>query len=372
MRKHKGFTMIEMLVIVGCIAALVAIAYPKFSSMMEQNRENTDVVAMQSAQALLETAFDTGLLIDGKPVTEATAENPLYYDPSGKLTWQEPEGYGEGTDSPSGVTWSCCDDYEYNPAASYKGGIIYCYYVAPGEGVNYPGLHVHWSSDGDSGNVPAPNPPVPTITFPTVPAQSEETTEAAGENGVVTPPSPSDDGDNVLPPSDIKGTHLWPVTVSENGKHVLVEGYKLHKGHRYRIGDKIYVAKVDLYGDNVDYDEKDGKPTNWGAEWAIEVTQMDKSQWLSGENNIDEWGRAYRTKENGEKDYVMGRGDILYRVDASGKIHYYIQGVDNISYTDVPDPDKGETEKGGWYEILNCPNGCGAEHADLVRPKKSN
>lgn len=354
MKKHKGFTMIEMLVIVGCIAALVAIAYPKFSNMMEQNRENTDVVAMQSAQALLETAFDTGLLIDGKPVTDATADTPLYYDPSGKLTWQLPEGYGEGTDSPSGVTWSCCDDYEYNPAASYKGGIIYCYYVAPGAGVAYPGLHVHWSSDKDRpNNRPKPADPVPTITFPTVPAQSEEITEATGENTPDTSvePSkgedkPSGSGNFEDPIFERLGSHAYPTTSNGN-----LSGYPLHMGHVYKYTsvkdgiERFYISVTDDQ-DDTNYDPwrddnyAGGNPDGWYA--AKTITPNGTVLTRSGDENDN--FRLY-------KDKIVEYGTIFR--DDDGKYYIFKAGT---TQTTFPEGDVGK-----WVEInLGCPDKCGA------------
>lgn len=146
MKKNKGFTLLEMLIVIGCIVALVAIAYPAFGQYREKNRENADVVAMHSAEALFTTAYNTGKLIGGRSATEATAANPLYYDGNGDLTWTAPTPYGKGTAKDSGVTISCCDDYEYDSKKDYTGGVIYCYY-APKDS-NSPGFHIHWMSAG--------------------------------------------------------------------------------------------------------------------------------------------------------------------------------------------------------------------------------
>ena len=146
MRKNKGFTLLELLIVIGCIAALVAIAYPAFGQYREKNRENADVVAMHSAEALFTTAYNTGKLIEGRSATEATAANPLYYDGNGDLTWTAPTPYGKGTAKDSGVTISCCDDYEYDSKKDYTGGVIYCYYAPKGS--DSPGFHIHWMSAG--------------------------------------------------------------------------------------------------------------------------------------------------------------------------------------------------------------------------------
>ncbi len=348
MRKHKGFTMIEMLVIVGCIAALVAIAYPKFSDMMEKNRENTDIVAMQSAHALLETAFDTGLLIDGRPITDATPAAPLYYDPSGKLTWQKPEGYGEGTDNPSGVTWSCCDDYEYNPAASYKGDFIYCYYVAPGESVTHSGLHVHWFSDGDSGNVPAPNPPVPTVTFPTVPKQSEETTEPTGGNTPAEPPKEEDKpggSDNFEDPifKNLK-SHEFPYTDEDWN----TSGFRLKLSHVYRYTDPegkehVYVSLCDDPGNNTYRPDQTPLP---GGTYAHNVAEpngivLTKNGDEDGNFKFEpgktmlEYGTIYRDEN-----------DNYYIFKAGPTVGVYPNGSGNDNWVPIS---------------LGCPDKCGAD-----------
>ena len=165
MRKNKGFSLMEMLIVVAILAALVAIGYPQFNGAFERNRENADIVFMQSAEALLETAYATGLRIDGVSARKATNEHPLYYDPAGELTWVQPEAYGEGTPKDSGITWSCCDDYHYASAGvDYRTQVVVCYYE--NADTDHPIMHVHWVVGPGAGSSSKPLPDTPDTPTP--------------------------------------------------------------------------------------------------------------------------------------------------------------------------------------------------------------
>lgn len=47
----KGFTLMEMLIVVGIIAVLVAIAIPTFTNQLEKARESTDAANLRAAYA---------------------------------------------------------------------------------------------------------------------------------------------------------------------------------------------------------------------------------------------------------------------------------------------------------------------------------
>lgn len=50
-KNRKGFTMIEMLIVVAIIAILIAIAIPMYMGMLEKSRETADLANIRSAYA---------------------------------------------------------------------------------------------------------------------------------------------------------------------------------------------------------------------------------------------------------------------------------------------------------------------------------
>lgn len=62
MRKKKGFTLAELLIVVAIIAVLVAISIPIFTSQLEKSRESTDLANVRAAYAevMAEANSDSG------------------------------------------------------------------------------------------------------------------------------------------------------------------------------------------------------------------------------------------------------------------------------------------------------------------------
>jgi prepilin-type N-terminal cleavage/methylation domain-containing protein len=58
-RGAKGFTLMEMLIVVAIIAVLIAIAIPVFTSQLENARDATSVANIRSAYAEAQTAYIT-------------------------------------------------------------------------------------------------------------------------------------------------------------------------------------------------------------------------------------------------------------------------------------------------------------------------
>ena len=93
-KNNKGFTLAELLIVVGIIAVLVAVSIPIFTVQLEKSRENTDVANLRSAKAEA-TAYYLN--------QDVPEELTLYYDANNGVLLEEGnktniEGYGKGTE----------------------------------------------------------------------------------------------------------------------------------------------------------------------------------------------------------------------------------------------------------------------------------
>lgn len=102
----KGFTLMEMLIVVAIIVILVAISIPTFTSQLDNARTNTDKANLRAAKAVINTMEMTGdwTQVDGYDATTAT-EVTLYYNlETGEFqTTKITSGYGQSTANSSNV-----------------------------------------------------------------------------------------------------------------------------------------------------------------------------------------------------------------------------------------------------------------------------
>ena len=94
MKNKKGFTLMEMLIVVAIIVILVAISIPVFTSSLNEAKTATDDANMRAAK---------GLAVSME-LTNALANGTYYYDAeNGKIESGTPantfEGYGQAGDN---------------------------------------------------------------------------------------------------------------------------------------------------------------------------------------------------------------------------------------------------------------------------------
>ena len=101
LKNRKGFTLVEMLVVVAIIAILVAISIPLVSQALEKARDATDQANERAAKAEVLLAYLGTSDINGITSYNAGEESPtgpIYYDAiTGRLTTTKPAAYGKCT-----------------------------------------------------------------------------------------------------------------------------------------------------------------------------------------------------------------------------------------------------------------------------------
>lgn len=69
MKKNKGFTLAEMLIVVAIIGILVAILIPTFTAQLEKAKESADAANIRSAMSEVTVAYLDGTGATSKDVT---------------------------------------------------------------------------------------------------------------------------------------------------------------------------------------------------------------------------------------------------------------------------------------------------------------
>ena len=71
MRKYKGFTLAELLIVVGIIAVLVAVSIPIFSNQLEKSRRAVDGATARQLLSVVVNAYNSGDI-------EFTSDNQIF------------------------------------------------------------------------------------------------------------------------------------------------------------------------------------------------------------------------------------------------------------------------------------------------------
>ena len=126
MRNKKGFTLMELLIVVAIIAILVAVSIPVFTSQLEKAREETDIANMRAAKGVAVSTYlagDTSLTAINSTTAgvEAGKRFAAYYDAvGGKLVKDAPTAkYGKGTSTDGGGKYD-----GYDATKNYTSSVI--------------------------------------------------------------------------------------------------------------------------------------------------------------------------------------------------------------------------------------------------------
>lgn len=84
-RGVKGFTLMEMLIVVAIIAVLIAIAIPTFTAQLENSREATDAANLRSAYAEVKADYLMNNASSSKTVASVQADTTSWSNSS--LQW---------------------------------------------------------------------------------------------------------------------------------------------------------------------------------------------------------------------------------------------------------------------------------------------
>lgn len=146
-KEQKGFTLIEMLIVVAIIAILVAVSIPLVGSALEHARETTDAANERAFKALLVTTYlqnQAGITTD--PIVEL--EKPYCYDAvNGKLVTSadgiKPYGKGKGDAGAHTNTFPSSHD------ADHQGCYLWGHIGNTDTlgNVDYSTVYMGWSSD---------------------------------------------------------------------------------------------------------------------------------------------------------------------------------------------------------------------------------
>ncbi len=72
MKNNKGFTLVELIIVIAIIAILAAVLAPQYIRYVEQSRVASDIATAKSIESAINTLVADGTLNDGNDVTITT------------------------------------------------------------------------------------------------------------------------------------------------------------------------------------------------------------------------------------------------------------------------------------------------------------
>lgn len=139
-KNNKGFSLVEIIIVVAIIAVLVGLISPMFLSHVQKSKKMVDVENMNRAIQAAQIAYADG---------EYTSGQIAFVDKSGKLTGEKPaQGYGKGNSTASNVHFEagCCEKGVYADGQNHQGD--YLVVLFPEDGSSQ--VHVHWVGEQEA------------------------------------------------------------------------------------------------------------------------------------------------------------------------------------------------------------------------------
>ena len=127
-KKKKGFTLIELIIVIAVIAILAAVAIPKFSSIRRDAKVNNDVAAAKNIATVTSTLIANGTITEAKTYDLGTDTDGIATTIKSKLDGKAKDGKGEATGQsfkvevgPDESVTVSCDNAVLYPEANVKG-----------------------------------------------------------------------------------------------------------------------------------------------------------------------------------------------------------------------------------------------------------
>lgn len=117
MKNKKGFTLMEMLIVVAIMVVLVAVSIPVFTNQLNKAKTTTDDANLRAARSV---AMTSAMLLSAKETVEDFADGHYYNVETGKFQDAKPTpGYGQAGDNAGEVIVLTYDEDTFEASVAW-------------------------------------------------------------------------------------------------------------------------------------------------------------------------------------------------------------------------------------------------------------